>query len=799
MVIRCPHCQFSRSITLDKIPATAEVATCPKCNQRFRFRTLPKKIIPELHQNPHYEQLADDEPHKEELEQHQHSAHKEPQPAAPAEVLAAPQDAPIKSKTKGSAPKKDIWDALSSLTKLWEKEKGSEADSASPLEQGEILNNEESSSQAEQAPLHGGAEGDDSSVSASETGEESYPSYLQKEGEESSIAYSPSPEEEYQTPAPAPAQYSPLLPKDDEDVEIHIHYVDGKPASFRNPWVKKNDPLPEDVSLGTEQDTNTYHDHSNNDAHDSDYGATQSGTASHAPHGHPANLRDSAPSGEVIPPAAPHESHATHQSNHQSNKRKRAEKAERPLTPLENLMAEDAQDQSASSQSAFSRAHPATITYDVHEVDTGNEPYATPPLHASSTAVTVSLSEESEEHGVTFFDENAHAHQTAPSDTEVDSNNIAQSTFQSQGLSDENPTPKMDTNALDSADALDNTDAQDSADDVLGNYLPPAFSSPASERKPEDEPHALRQNLTAEEENTSSAKQATESQRVDKQGEHPDAPASEAHGTAPVVRQLVDPKAKEFQEKNLQDMAQLVETNKPFDYKDTTPEERVEKDLCFLQTTAERPTKELGILRETQLESTLYPFSETREIPWEHPQTYGVFSSLLRTIKSVMFSAPAFFRTIPPLGGMAFAFLFFILHGYLAVMCTTFWVILAAVLFDLPSLGHVQDLVPTIALFTPVALSLLLIAATSFTRIFLILFQRQQATFAFTFKLLCYSIAPLLLSIIPFIGPIAGLIWSFVILGTACHHSTGLSPVRAIITIAPTCLLTLWLLFLLLP
>ncbi len=40
MIIRCPHCEFARTVGANKIPPTAEVATCPKCRQRFRFRTL---------------------------------------------------------------------------------------------------------------------------------------------------------------------------------------------------------------------------------------------------------------------------------------------------------------------------------------------------------------------------------------------------------------------------------------------------------------------------------------------------------------------------------------------------------------------------------------------------------------------------------------------------------------------------------------------------------------------------------------------------------------------------------------
>ncbi|MEF2144942.1 MAG: zinc-ribbon domain-containing protein [Desulfovibrionaceae bacterium] len=40
MHITCPQCDFSRNIPDEKIPARSELATCPKCGNKFRFRTL---------------------------------------------------------------------------------------------------------------------------------------------------------------------------------------------------------------------------------------------------------------------------------------------------------------------------------------------------------------------------------------------------------------------------------------------------------------------------------------------------------------------------------------------------------------------------------------------------------------------------------------------------------------------------------------------------------------------------------------------------------------------------------------
>lgn len=45
MQIRCPVCDYSREVNLEKIPATSEFATCPKCRHRFRFRAVDLDAI----------------------------------------------------------------------------------------------------------------------------------------------------------------------------------------------------------------------------------------------------------------------------------------------------------------------------------------------------------------------------------------------------------------------------------------------------------------------------------------------------------------------------------------------------------------------------------------------------------------------------------------------------------------------------------------------------------------------------------------------------------------------------------
>ena len=43
MQIVCPECKFSREVDENRIPARSQVATCPKCQTKFKFRDLPEQ------------------------------------------------------------------------------------------------------------------------------------------------------------------------------------------------------------------------------------------------------------------------------------------------------------------------------------------------------------------------------------------------------------------------------------------------------------------------------------------------------------------------------------------------------------------------------------------------------------------------------------------------------------------------------------------------------------------------------------------------------------------------------------
>ncbi|MFW5734159.1 MAG: zinc-ribbon domain-containing protein, partial [Oceanidesulfovibrio sp.] len=64
MKIVCPECGFARELQEDKIPPTAQVATCPKCRHKFKFRELPQERPIHFSDEPEEETRTTPPPHE---------------------------------------------------------------------------------------------------------------------------------------------------------------------------------------------------------------------------------------------------------------------------------------------------------------------------------------------------------------------------------------------------------------------------------------------------------------------------------------------------------------------------------------------------------------------------------------------------------------------------------------------------------------------------------------------------------------------------------------------------------------
>lgn len=252
------------------------------------------------------------------------------------------------------------------------------------------------------------------------------------------------------------------------------------------------------------------------------------------------------------------------------------------------------------------------------------------------------------------------------------------------------------------------------------------------------------------------------------------------------------------------------------------PEERVEQDLRMLHTTdASRPTRDLGRLKE-------YPAgveggenggnSENSEnapdllvlpgsgsgpdkedgVPWERGGNR--LRSFWATVRGSMFGGPAFFAGISGAGSLAPGYLFFLLMGYIGALGAWAWFAAAKLLIpDLAAHGPAATTLPALLLLGPAALGLILLFITGWVRLSLRLLAPDKADFGKIYKVVSYSVGPLILCIAPFVGPLLGAAWSLVALAVGCRGALGLSRPLAVCVPVPSAALVLgfaaWCLF----
>ncbi|PKN09737.1 MAG: hypothetical protein CVU73_01975 [Deltaproteobacteria bacterium HGW-Deltaproteobacteria-8] len=177
-------------------------------------------------------------------------------------------------------------------------------------------------------------------------------------------------------------------------------------------------------------------------------------------------------------------------------------------------------------------------------------------------------------------------------------------------------------------------------------------------------------------------------------------------------------------------------------------------------------------------------------VPFEDLPRHGFFPGLWRTITAVLKTPSAFFRSMPVSGGMAKPLIFHLLLAEFMMVSQYFWGLSSlASLSQYTGSQELMDLGMGMAgtgpilllVFYPLLLILRLMLMTGIIHLLL------RAIFRFTggpgsgaeatFRVLCYSAAPLLMGVVPFFGPLMGGVWSLVltVIGLKEAHRTSVS------------------------
>lgn len=188
----------------------------------------------------------------------------------------------------------------------------------------------------------------------------------------------------------------------------------------------------------------------------------------------------------------------------------------------------------------------------------------------------------------------------------------------------------------------------------------------------------------------------------------------------------------------------------------------------------------------------------TDDVPWEHPERYGIIGSLFQTIARVMFRAPAFFSTIHSQSSALRPISFYALLGLFQVLCLRIWLSTFEnidVLLENPgmqeSISHFST--PMTLIMTPFLSIFQLLLFSAFLYLAIRITNPEHANYNLILRIVAYAYAPTILSIVPYVGPLIGLIWFIANIFIGIKYALRLTWQRTALALSPIFLLWLFI------
>lgn len=187
---------------------------------------------------------------------------------------------------------------------------------------------------------------------------------------------------------------------------------------------------------------------------------------------------------------------------------------------------------------------------------------------------------------------------------------------------------------------------------------------------------------------------------------------------------------------------------------------------------------------QPSMEDAVRGRSREEGVPWES-KTGGMFSSLLKTIKEVLFAPKRFFSVMDPGGKTSYPLSFAVITGTVTVLVSLFlqssFIMSSLSRVNVPYLAWLAGpiLFVVAAIVTPFLWILALYVWTAVVHVSLVILRGNTYPYRTTLKVLAYSNATQLWSIIPVVGGVIGGIWGIVVnvIGLSTVHN--ISKVKA--------------------
>lgn len=195
----------------------------------------------------------------------------------------------------------------------------------------------------------------------------------------------------------------------------------------------------------------------------------------------------------------------------------------------------------------------------------------------------------------------------------------------------------------------------------------------------------------------------------------------------------------------------------------------------------------------------------TDDVPWEHPERYGIIGSLVQTVSRVMFRGKDFFSTIHSRVSSLRPASFYALIGLFQAVAAYFLSpnvveLLKSADIDPQKQALMENLLsgqsfPMVVITTPFIMILQLLIYTAFIYLAIRITNPEKADFPLTLRIIAYASAPMILSIVPYIGGVIGLIWFIFNIFIGIKYALRLTWQRTFLALAPIFLLWLFIAF----
>lgn len=183
------------------------------------------------------------------------------------------------------------------------------------------------------------------------------------------------------------------------------------------------------------------------------------------------------------------------------------------------------------------------------------------------------------------------------------------------------------------------------------------------------------------------------------------------------------------------------------------------------------------------------------DIPWELPQYYGIFGSLYHTILRVLFAAPRFYAELPySQSSLVRPAIFYVLIGTVQAMVERMWFV--SRLEALSAMGDANAQAGLAALSQNMSFGVLLVSMpfilllqwlvyAGLFNLMVHLVQPDRANFEISLRIVAYSAAPAVVSIVPWAGSFTAVLWFAVCCFMGVKYALGLSWSRTALAVLP--------------